>query len=170
MAYQSDLLLTQPWRLLTAHVVHVGWVHLVLNLSGLLLLPVIFPCFPNRRFGVIGGFSAVLLSLIFWRTLPDLYVYVGLSGVLHGWYFAAAWHALEIQQDRLIAVILLFGLTLKLAYEVFFVGQASAAWIGAPVLTQAHLFGVLIALGLSVVLTVISPSCVSQSQFSPPNN
>jgi len=51
----------------------------------------------------------------------------------------------------MVALILLFGLTIKLIFENWIVGQSSAELIGAPVLTQAHYFGVAVVLVLSGV-------------------
>lgn len=151
LIYQSNLLWFEPWRLWTAHWVHVGWAHVALNLTALLLLPWIFPTYPTRRLWLLLLLGCPLLSLLFYLMLPNLYHYAGLSGILHGIYFSAAAHALLSRADRMVALILLFGLTIKLILENWIVGQSSAELIGAPVLTQAHYFGVAVVLVLSGV-------------------
>lgn len=149
LIYDAQQLWQEPWRLWTAHLVHVGWAHAALNLVALLLLPWIFPSYPVRRFYGILLLGCPLLSLLLWIQLPWLTWYAGLSGILHGIYFSAALHAFLSRSDRLVASILLIGLTMKLVLENLVVGHGTAELIGAPVLTQAHYFGVAVVLLLS---------------------
>lgn len=149
LIYQSDVLWSEPWRLWTAHWIHVGWSHAVLNLAALLLLPLIFPLYPVSRFWLLLLLGSPLLSVALIIGLPELERYAGLSGILHGIYFSAALHAFVSRSDRLVASILYLGLTIKLILESFFVRQSVDEWIGAPVLTQAHLLGVVVTLLLS---------------------
>ena len=149
LIYQSDVLWSEPWRLWTAHWVHVSWPHAALNLVALLLLPLIFPAYPVRRLWLLLWLGSPVLSFALRWGVPTLEQYAGLSGILHGIYFSAALHALVCGHDRLVAGILWVGLTIKLVLEYFVVGQSVDEWIGAAVLTQAHVLGVVIALLLS---------------------
>lgn len=149
LIYQSDVLWSEPWRLWTAHWVHVGWAHAALNLSALVLLPLIFPLYPISRFWWLLLLGSPLLSVALMVGLPELERYAGLSGILHGIYFSAALHALVCGHDRLVAGILWVGLTIKLVLEFAVVGQSVDEWIGAAVLTQAHGLGVVVAWLLS---------------------
>lgn len=144
--YQSESLWNEPWRLWTAHVVHVGWMHAALNLTALGLLAWIFPEYPPRRFWLLLCLGSPILSVLIYFSLPDLQRYAGLSGILHGIYISAAIHAFLSHSDRLVATILCLGLTIKLIVENTIVGHSTAELIGAPVLTQAHYLGVAIAL------------------------
>lgn len=150
--YDADQLWQQPWRLWTAHWVHVSWPHAALNLTALLLLPWIFPHYPPRRFWLMLGLGCPLISICMWFGLPDLRWYAGLSGILHGIYFSAAVHAFVSRTDRLVASILWIGLTVKIFLENIIVGQSTAELIGAPVLTQAHYFGVAVVVFASAIL------------------
>lgn len=161
--YQADLLWQQPWRLWTAHWVHVGWAHAALNLTALLLLPWIFPSYPVRRLWLLLLLGCPLLSLLLWWAVPALQVYAGLSGILHGIYVSAALHAFVSRSDRLVASILWIGLTIKIIFENLIVGQSTAELIGAPVLTEAHYFGVLVVLLLSAIFGHFSAVQVQQS-------
>lgn len=152
LVYRADLLWHEPWRLWTAHGVHVGWAHAALNLAALLLLPWVFPSYPVGRFWLILLLGCPLLSVLLWMQLPSLEWYAGLSGILHGIYFSAALYAFVSRSDRLVALILWLGLIIKIIFENLVVGQSTAELIGAPVLTQAHYFGVLVVLVLSAVL------------------
>lgn len=163
LIYQADRLWREPWRLWTAHLVHVGWTHAALNLTALLLLPWIFPQYPVRRFWLILLLGSPLLSLCLNLMLPDLLRYAGLSGILHGIYFSAAIHALVSKSDRLVAWTLCFGLIVKLVFENMTLGQTSAALIGAPVLTQAHYLGVAVTFMLSVIFGHFTQHSASKS-------
>lgn len=151
LIYQAELLWSEPWRLWTAHWVHVGWMHAALNLIALLLLPWIFPQYPVRRFWLILWLGCPLLSFCLNVMLPELQRYAGLSGILHGIYFSAAIHAVVTRKDRLVGWILYVSLTMKLLFENIISGQTTAELIGAPVLTQAHYLGVAVTLLISAV-------------------
>ena len=44
--YLREVMLSQPWRFITAHWVHVGWVHYLLNLIAFICFPFIFHKIP----------------------------------------------------------------------------------------------------------------------------
>lgn len=143
LRYERALLGAEPWRLLTGHLAHLGWMHLALNLAGLaavwallgaLLRPaawlaVLLAC----ALGVSGGLY--LLD-------PDLAWYVGLSGVLHGMFVAGALAGLG--RARLFHALLLVGVVVKVAYEqVAGADIGSAELVGGAVVVDSHLYGVL---------------------------
>ena len=163
LIYQADRLWLEPWRLWTAHVVHVGWQHAALNLTALLLLPWIFPQYPVRRFWQILWLGCPLLSLCLSVALPDLLRYAGLSGILHGIYVSAAIHAWVTRSDLLVVRIFCIGLFVKLVLENMMYEPSTAELIGAPVLTQAHYFGVALVLMLSAVLGHFRPDSSQKS-------
>jgi rhomboid family GlyGly-CTERM serine protease len=143
------------WRLLTAHVAHLGWSHLALNLAGLALVwllcgrslslrlwwLLLFVC----AMGVSGGL------MIF---NPDLAWYVGLSGVLHGMIVAGAVAgAYQRERDSLLLLVLV---TLKLGWEQWhgpMPGSEMSA--GGRVVVDAHLYGALSALLLMAALLAV---------------
>ena len=43
LIYRHDLFFSQPWRWWTAHWVHVGWTHYLLNVLAFACLPFLFP-------------------------------------------------------------------------------------------------------------------------------
>ena len=129
------------YRLLTGHFVHLGPLHLILNIAGLVLVWFLV----GRFVSTIGWFVAVGLSLVSINLglllgLPTLDWYVGLSGLLHGLLatgLVVSWHR---RQPELIALAaILFG---KLGWE-FFVGPipGSSGLSGGAVVTESHLFG-----------------------------
>ena len=163
LIYQADRLWLEPWRLWTAHVVHVGWQHAALNITALLLLPWIFPQYPVRRFWQILWLGCPLLSLCLSVALPDLLRYAGLSGILHGIYVSAAIHAWVTRSDLLVVRIFCIGLLVKLVFENIIYEPSTAQLIGAPVLTQAHYFGVAVVLMLSAILGHLRPDSSQKS-------
>lgn len=131
----------EVWRLLTAHFVHLGWGHLLMNLAAL---------------GLIWGLAGHTLRASAWLVIslasmagvsagllifsPALEWYVGLSGMLHGLFLAgimanlAAGHRLEI--------ILLLALCGKVAWEQLYGPlPGSAEFAGGAVIVDAHFYG-----------------------------
>jgi len=141
------------WRLLSGHLVHLGWSHLGLNLAGLALVWLLVGPYLSVRawwitaFACMAGTSAGLLL-----GLPDLAWYVGLSGMLHGLLVAGAIAGAAARHKDMM--LLLVGVTAKLAWEQWqgaLPGSAEAA--GGPVVVEAHLYGAIAgALAVGVLL------------------
>jgi rhomboid family GlyGly-CTERM serine protease len=132
------------WRLITAHLVHLGVGHLVMNLLALVLIGFLFAPFLK---GVgwlasgLGAIAAIAAGLFF--LAPQVGWYVGFSGVLHGLIAGGVIAALRSGEWRFG---LGFGLLLlaKLLWEQRFgplPGSEAAA--GGAVLVDAHLYGAL---------------------------
>ena len=78
--------------------------------------------------------------MLLWQ--PELKWYVGLSGALHGMFAAGAVVALAAG-DR-AALLLAVALVVKLAWEgIAGPMPGSGEWVGARVVTEAHLYGAL---------------------------
>lgn len=131
----------QWWRLFCGQMVHTGAIHVSLNLSGLLLVPVIFGRYYCTRIWVLGlaaGLAAVGCGL-FWGS-PQIEWYRGFSGVLHGWFVMGLFGG-HLKGNRVCRAGLAL-MAIKLAGEAL-VGPAalSVELIGAPVVSAAHLYG-----------------------------
>jgi len=132
----------EVWRLITGHLVHLGWSHLLLNLAGLALIWGLF----QRQLGTLewwwvwlASTLAVSAGLFFFNL--NLGWYVGLSGVLHGLFIAGLLMALR--QDpwwgdgALLAVVVV-----KLAWEQLYGAlPGTSALAGGNVIVDAHLYG-----------------------------
>ena len=134
------------WRLASGHLVHLGWRHLWLNVTGLLLIGVLFgQAFTAAAWLLILAGAVVLMDLGFWQS--GLEWYVGLSGLLHAGFAAGTlrWISAGLK-DGIILGVILVG---KLAWEQI-VGPMpfSETSAGGPVVVDAHLYG---ALGGGVV-------------------
>ena len=143
LSYDRSVLLSQPWRLLTGHWVHVGMLHALINIMVLGLLPWVLPCPEGWRFHAVGVLSALMISIGLYLTAPQVVGYVGLSGVLHAWYVWVALQAWSQPQERLPALVILLGVPLKLWVESSSSSALTSALIGAPVLFEAHQWGAL---------------------------
>ena len=152
LRYQYDWLSKgEYWRLLSAHWVHVNWIHLILNAAGLLLcLAIATPRWSIRQwiiYQLILGFG---VSILFSLRNPQLEWYAGYSGVLFGIYLLAAVDLFA--REKLIALLLGAAISIKVILEqTSDLKVTSSDLIGTPVIIDAHLYG--LVLGLSIALT-----------------
>lgn len=133
----------EAWRLISGHLAHLGWKHLALNGAGLLLIWfLIGGSYAIRSWIVIIGITLATIDMGFWYLKPELYWYVGMSGMLHGLLAAGIVARLKtIDAETAVLLLLLVG---KLAWEQFsgpVPGSESSS--GGPVIVDAHLFGAL---------------------------
>ncbi len=68
--WKADLL-QQFWRLWTAHWVHVGWIHYLLNMLAFACLPFIFPRVKVWHFVALLLLLPLLISLSFYYVFPE---------------------------------------------------------------------------------------------------
>jgi len=133
----------EVWRLITAHLVHLSWGHLWLNLIALLLMAALFDDSMGAGDWVLAGVlgaGAIDLGLAAFH--GDLQWYVGLSGVLHGLMLVGGFGL--IRSGSPIGYVLLAGLAGKLVWEqVSGPLPFSESTSGGPVLVDAHLYGTL---------------------------
>lgn len=152
----------EAWRLVTAHLVHLGPGHLALNLVALALLGALFDevlVAADWIAATVVSALAIDFGLYAWNN--DVDWYVGLSGVLHGYVAAGAVllaarrsaagaEPLEARRSA-VGVALLVGLAAKIAWEQYAgpipFTQASA---GGPVVVAAHLYGAVAGLAVGV--------------------
>ena len=129
------------WRLLSAHFVHLGHLHLLLNLGGLLLIAYLVGTALTRAEWLLALFFAcITISVGLWVLQPDLERYVGLSGALHA--LLAAGLVATIGRWQLDLWIVASALAAKLLLEQL-VGPlpVSESISGGNVIVDAHLYG-----------------------------
>jgi rhomboid family GlyGly-CTERM serine protease len=131
----------QVWRLLTGHLVHLGWRHAVLNVTGLFIVAVAFRgMFERHAWMIVGLGSLAAVDIGLMTGSPELLWYVGLSGVLHGVVSAAAVGLLA--QRRALGAIALGVVAIKVVHENWSgAAPAAEAWIGGDIVVAAHLWG-----------------------------
>jgi len=131
----------QLWRIITAHLVHLGWSHLLMNLAGLVMVFFFFGTFlKNSQWFFIFFISALGTSLLLLQLNPQLVWYVGLSGVLHGFFIAGGIADIKVNpKEAYVFLALIIG---KLIWEqIYGPLPGSEATAGGHVLVDAHLFG-----------------------------
>ena len=141
--FDRHVLFSEPWRLWTAHWVHLGLWHFALNAIALVLLPEIFLRTSQRFFILLWLVLPPVLSLTLYTFQPNLIQYAGLSGVLHGIYLATALNAIQSSHvaERRMGWLVALGLCLKVSWEAYSGNSQTAELIGAPVILQSHLYG-----------------------------
>lgn len=140
------------WRLFTGNFVHSGWVHVGLDMSGLVLLWILTG---RRLYGwrwiavTVAGSWAVGLGL--WWAWPNVVWYVGISGVAHSYWAAGALLMIAAREwEGWALLVLLAG---KLTWEQTSGPlPSSAAIMKEPVLTAAHLIGAIAGVICGLVL------------------
>lgn len=155
LRYEREAILGgEVWRVLTGHLAHMGWAHLVVNLGGLLLIWLIFSrMLGTARWALVFGCCALGVSLGLLLFHPDLRWYVGMSGVLHGMFVAGA--VAGIHAGYRAEWLLLGFLALKLGWEqVQGAMPGTEDFVGGLVIVDAHLYGALT--GLAVILALIA--------------
>lgn len=142
----------QFWRLLTAHLVHLNFNHMILNGVGLLL--VIICCG-----SMLGGYrgllffvgSSLFTSIGLLIISPELYRYVGLSGVLHGFLMLALW--VSPYYSSAVKYIFIGVIVAKVIWEQtpFYSDAEIKVLIEGNVIVNAHLLGAIAGV-ISIVL------------------
>jgi rhomboid family GlyGly-CTERM serine protease len=128
------------WRLLSAHCVHLGVRHLLLDGAALVLLWALYAraLDPKSWLLVLLG-SIVAIDAGLWWLAPRLQWYVGISGLLHGVWAAGA--VTSAWRRDITGWLLMFALAGKLAWEQL--AGASLVVASFPVVVDAHLYGAL---------------------------
>jgi len=163
--YQRDWTQSgQAWRVLSAHWVHVGWAHLALNAAGLAIcVTLTTPNWSLRRWLLQSLCMSAVISMLCTLQNPEINWYAGFSGVLFGLYFLAACDL--YRRDRLIAVLVAAAIVIKVMLEQFTsLDIDSSALIGARVVVDAHLYGLLTAIAIALVWSTYTMNHGSRTQ------
>jgi len=156
----------QLWRLVSGHFVHVTWMHMALNIAGLIVIWVLFRDILTQRMWwllTLGSLVGIDVALLIFH--PEIKWYMGLSGVLHGYFAGGA--ILQIRLSGARGLLYLILLIIKLLWE-YLNGPlpGSGELSGGRVITEAHLYG---AIGGSIImlwLIVTSKNQPEKSTFS----
>lgn len=152
---RAGLVQGEVWRLVTGHLVHLGWGHLwpnllALGLLGWLLEGVLTPL----QWLTVSLAAALAIDAGLYALDPAVQWYVGLSGVLHGYVACGAW--LLFKRGSRLGALLGIGLAAKLAFEHWWgplpMTEVSA---GGPVIVAAHLYGAAGGLAAGVCFSVL---------------
>lgn len=143
---RAEILDGEVWRLLTAHFVHLGWRHTLMNMAAWILIWFIFRHAVSERTWLVAILVCSLgVSAGLWFANPPLRWYVGFSGTLHGLFvLGALTHARAgLHLERWLLVLL----AAKLGWEQWYGAMpGSAEFAGGNVVVDAHLYGALTGL------------------------
>lgn len=156
----------QWWRVWTGHLVHAGWYHLLLNGTGLVILVLLCPETIRLSWWMVRFvlMAAMTSAGLYWFG-HGVHWYVGLSGLMHG-FFLLGLRKPAMRKDW-IAIACLAYLVGKLLWEeVIGISVSNEAAIGVPVATRSHLFGALSAVPI-MLLEMIWPR-LSEAQADAP--
>lgn len=155
LRYQRDAILSgEVWRMLSAHIIHLSWEHLALNVAGLILLWLMFArllTIGRWTIVVIGSGLGVSLGLLLFN--PELHWYVGMSGLLHGMFVAGA--VAGIRAGYRFEWLLLGLVAVKLVWEhIAGATEATQQIVGGSVVVDSHLYGAIA--GLLTMLAIMA--------------
>ena len=163
MEYQRSLIEQgEYWRFITGHFVHVGPEHLVVNLLGAVFILMLNWRWMASRSGLAATlFLAIWVSTGLWFLNPEVKGYSGFSGILYGLFVIA------VITQRLYTPFWKTGLVTLACLKVF-LEQASlfetreiGLNVGAPVVYDAHLYGLMGGL-MSVLAMTLSTRLLRQ--------
>lgn len=129
------------WLLLTGNLLHHNWSHLLLNMAGLALVAIFFGSYMSVLTWIaLSLWSALIVGLGLFYFNPDVFWYVGMSGVLHGLFVVGGWY--EFRRFKVSGFVLLALIVTKLIWEQLSGAMAgSENLIGGKIVTDAHLYG-----------------------------
>lgn len=136
----SMVLKDEWWRLVSAHWVHLGWQHSLLNGLGLLLVWYLAPRGKWYYWWSFYIVSALIIST-FLLYQGEVRSYVGASGVLHGLLILAAYYSSILSTPRRLLFIGIIIAKLIWEQTPWYSDNGLGNVIGGYVVTQAHLWG-----------------------------
>lgn len=130
------------WRWFTAHVVHFSAVHALLNLVGLSAIAAINHAFLISRPGLLSlVFLCFWVSAGVWCFNPEIVIYAGLSGVLHGLFIIAVVRTEQYRKAFKVLLLLLWTGKVILEQTGYIDLSSRADLLGVAVAIDAHLYG-----------------------------
>ncbi|EAT11812.1 rhombosortase [Bermanella marisrubri] len=143
LRFDISLLQTHEWwRLISAHWVHLGWQHTVLNALGLLLIWYIAPRGLWLYWWVFYILSGLVISLVLLYQ-KQVANYVGASGVLHGMLLLAAYYSRILPLTRRFVFIGIIVTKVIWEQTPWYSDDRLGQVIGGYVVVDAHLWGVI---------------------------
>lgn len=145
------------WLLVSGQFAHQTASHALSNFVAILVAAAVAPSWLNRWPGLVLVLGLALgVGLGVWLNNPEIAIYRGFSGVGHGWLMIAfAWSPL---MSPWFKVLVLAAIQLKVIWEdssFHEFAQFSGYFSDAAVLTDAHWYGVLLAVPVVIAFFVV---------------
>jgi rhomboid family GlyGly-CTERM serine protease len=164
LEYRHELLGAQPWRVFSAHFVHLNWEHAVVNVAAWIMVARLFSTelTSGRHLAVIAVSALGVSAWLAWIH-PEIAWYRGLSGVLHGIFFAGAiaWTIAAMRladKDKtslfLSIALIAVGWAKVIAEQPAGSAMPYAEWLDAAIVPQAHLAGSIIGTALGAMIAL----------------
>jgi rhomboid family GlyGly-CTERM serine protease len=150
--HRSSIANGEWWRVLTGHLDHLNWKHLLMNSLFLGLLLALFrPLARPSRTLCLWLIACLLISLMMWFFSPKIYWYVGLSGSLYALLVYSL--AKDTSYPMIFRVLALGFIGFKIALEQLN-GEMSviSKLVSGPVAIDAHLYGAMVGVLLVLVM------------------
>ncbi|WP_440056075.1 rhombosortase [Pseudoalteromonas sp. T1lg65] len=144
------------WRVLTGQFMHSNFYHLGLNLLGILLIWLLHGEYtPTTHYFQNTWLLALATGVLIYFFAPNIILYTGLSGLLHGMIVMGALE--DIKRKMTTGYLLFFGVFVKIGWEQFHGGSTEVeALINSRVAIEAHLFGALSGVCLFLLRFVVT--------------
>ncbi len=147
MRYDREAIFSgEIWRLITGNLAHLGWPHLLMNLSSLILIWMLFgKTLSTLTWAIVALVSSLFVTVGLMLFSPMTGWYVGLSGMLHGLFIAGVFA--NIANGYKLEYLLLVAVFAKLFWEQWYgplPGSESLA--GGSVVVNSHLYGAIAGL------------------------
>jgi len=154
---RSDISSGQWWRLITGNFVHLTWRHFAMNAVALMAIYALYPSrLKNTGLSVVFLICCLFVTFGIWIFSPEIQWYVGLSGALHGLLISLI--ILDYMASKhFLNIVLMFMIIAKLVWEGMMgplPGSELAA--GGPVVSQAHAYGVVGGIVISICLLIFN--------------
>ncbi|MET1253697.1 rhombosortase [Aliikangiella maris] len=145
----------QWWRLFTANFTHSNWNHLWLNMSGLILIDILFQPLMTNRLKIYLLSGCILFNILLLHCFIKLEWYVGFSGALHGYLVGCALFSFKaaIKTNSFILAVVGIKLFIELNWNI---NELTANFIQANVVEEAHLSGAVSAIFIYVLSIILS--------------
>lgn len=138
LALEAKPLNQQLWQIFTTHLVHLNTLHLFMNLAVFWILVVAFRQYVQGRLLMNVMLFSALFATLTSVILGGEYLFVGLSGVLHG---VVVYVAFKMHEEHpWLARALLTLVVLKLISDVIR-ADSSPIWLEAQVAYLTHIGG-----------------------------
>lgn len=146
------------WRLWSGQFVHTNYIHLTMNIVGFITLLILYSeelFKPKLIIQIFYISTCIGLWLYFFS--PEVRWYLGLSGIIYGLFVVASLQAI-IQKDALLGYPLFIAITVKITWENVdnSINNTSASLINSPIATDAHLYGYIAALTLTIITITLT--------------